>query len=144
MIASEELSKLSLEEKVKQHARDVMETENNPEYLNLEFVTSNFIKEEKQVAKYHAEEGKFIYNFLLGFGSLGHPIKPSKIGNAVYEVARQVGAKVSFLDFTYAEFDKKINPEAIEKAFYPIWEESERLKAKDKIEKEKINSRSLS
>ncbi len=132
MITPEELAKMSLPEKVKQHAKDVMETENNPRYLRLSYQVVGGPRDGVHEASYPAGEGEFIYDFLLGGGSLGYPLKPTKIGQAVYKVAEIVGAQVSFLDFTYARFNKRINPDAIEEAFYPIWEESEMMKAQER------------
>ena len=133
MVTKEELAQMSLAEKVRHHAQNVVATENSRQ-LGLRFQRVNAysgVSDDSQ-ATYPAGEGEFIYDFLLGGGSLGHPMQPTEIGQAVYRVAELVGAKVSFLDFTYARFNKKITPEVVEKAFYPIWEKSERMKSQER------------
>jgi len=140
-ITPEELAKMPPREKARQHAQDVIKTENNPKYLRLGYCSVNTYSgaSESREATYPAEEGEFTYDFLLGGGSLGYPLRPTKIGRAVYRVAEIVNAKVSFLDFTFARFNKRITPEAIEEAFYPVWEESDRMIALEKESKDKKN-----
>jgi hypothetical protein len=125
----EQLSRMSLPEKVSQHAKDIMETENNPKFLKMNFQIVGGIRDGQYQTRYPDEEGKYVYDFLFGGGSLGHPFKPTIIGEAVYTVAMLVDTQVSFLDFTFARFGKRINQAVIKKAFYPIWEMSEKLKA---------------
>lgn len=125
----EQLDKMSLPEKVSQHAKDVMATENSSRFLRMSFeVVGGFQDGEHQV-DYPTREGQYTYDFLLGSGSLGHPLRPTIVGKSVLKVAELVDTSVSFLDFTYARFSERINQEAIEKAFFPVWEMSERLKA---------------
>ncbi len=104
-ITPEELDKMSLSEKTKRYAADVVETERS------------------------LEKDWYAYDFLLGNGSLGYPFKPSKIGLAVERVAGQLGLSVAWnMENSWAKFEGRITPEAVEEAFYPIWEESERMK----------------
>ncbi len=134
-VTPEELAQMTLPEKVKRHALDVMRTHNNPQYLRMGYQRVGGSLDGNHVATYVTEEESHVYDFLFGGGSLGHPMKPSIVGEAVYEVARLVEARVMFLDFTFADFTKEINAEAIETAFYPIFEQSENMKAQDRAGK---------
>ncbi|RJQ24448.1 hypothetical protein C4577_07755 [Candidatus Parcubacteria bacterium] len=127
-VTYEELQKMSLPEKVHRHALDVMETENNVECLRGDFQVVGGVQDGVHQAEHSAAEGEYVYDFLFGGGSLGHPLRPSIFGEGVLKVAELVGTNVAFLDFTYARFEKKINPAAIERAFFPVFEMSERLK----------------
>ena len=90
----EELAQMTTEEKANRYALDVLSTEGS----------------------------NYTYDFLFGGGSLGHPARPTIIGQAVCEVAREVDSPtVNFLDFTLAQFDRPITVEAVEKVFLPIW-----------------------
>ena len=125
-MTKEEFDKLSFEEKVRVYAKDVMATENSD--LRLGYTRESIDEDgnresEKCSATYPAGEGEYTYSFLFGGGCLGHPRQPSLIGRAVCRIAKDLNAGVSFKDFTYATFNKKLNQEVIEKEFKEVWEE---------------------
>lgn len=128
-ITKEQLDRMSLPEKVSQHAKDVMKTENNPRFLKMNYQFIGGPLDGEHQAQYLPKEGQYIYDFLFGGGSLGHFLNPTITGEGVIKVAELVGTGVSFLDFTFARFGMRINQEAIERAFYPIWEMSDKLHA---------------
>jgi len=113
MVTTEELDKMTTEAKTRSYARDVKATENS---------------DELRMRGYPARDEEFVYDLLLGGGVLGHPLRPTRVGEICYRMAETLGTTVMFLDFSLPQFGKSLTEDGIYEAFYPFWLASDKAK----------------
>ena len=120
MIRPEEFNSLPIEVRAKQYAQAVLATENNPEFLRLSGEIYGGPQDGQTEFTYSSRPGEYTYSFLAGGGCLGHPSKPTILGEAALKLAEFREAEVSFMDFTFPKFNKPLNEEVLIEVFIPI------------------------